>query len=133
MRMNRKWVGALAFSLAAVATPAQTWKQAGPPGGNVISLEADPHNIKKLYLGSSDGHVFTSNDEGQHWQLLSRIGTGQDDVVTHLIVDPRDSNRIYASTWTLYSGGGGVLALPHPTTTIAETATLQSNRFIVFV
>jgi len=29
-------------------------------------------------------------------------------VVTHILVDSRDSQRLYASTWTLYSGGGGV-------------------------
>src|ERR1700740_2769505 len=109
MRMNAKWLGLWTIALAAaVATPAQTWRQVGPPGGTVISLEADPKDSKKLYLGTSDGHVFSSNDEGQHWQLLSRIGTGQDDVVTHIIVDERNSNHLYASTWTLYSGGGGV-------------------------
>jgi photosystem II stability/assembly factor-like uncharacterized protein len=107
--MNAKWMGILALSLAAtVSTPAQQWRQVGPPGGTVISLEADPHDVNKIYLGTSDGHVFSSNDEGQHWSLLSRIGAGQDDVVTHIIVDPRDSKRLYASTWTLYSGGGGV-------------------------
>src|SRR5271168_353912 len=109
MVMNLKWlgIGALALATASVA-PAQTWRQVGPPGGTVISLEADPHDISKLYLGTSDGHVFSSTDEGGHWQLLSRIGNGQDDVVTHILVDPRDSNRLYASTWALYSGGGGV-------------------------
>jgi photosystem II stability/assembly factor-like uncharacterized protein len=91
-----------------VPTPAQTWRQVGPPGGTVISLAADPANISRLYLGTADGHVFTSTDEGSHWQLLSRIGTGQDDVVTHIIVDPRNSNRLYASSWALYTGGGGV-------------------------
>src|SRR6202158_4879566 len=110
--MNSKWFGSLAVATigmaAAVASPAQTWHQVGPPGGTVISLEADAHNIKKMYLGTSDGHVFFSNDEGAHWQLISRIGTGQDDVITHILVDPRDANRLYASTWTLYSGGGGV-------------------------
>jgi photosystem II stability/assembly factor-like uncharacterized protein len=107
--MNAKWMGILALSLAAtVSTPAQQWRQVGPPGGTVISLEADPHDVNKIYLGTSDGHVFSSNDEGQHWSLLSRLGAGQDDVVTHIIVDPRDSKRLYASTWTLYSGGGGV-------------------------
>jgi photosystem II stability/assembly factor-like uncharacterized protein len=107
--MNAKWMGALALGLfAAVANPAQQWRQVGPEGGNVNSLEADPHDGKKVYLGTSDGHVFVSNDEGQHWNLLSRIGSGQDDVITHIIVDPRDSKRLYASTWTLYSGGGGV-------------------------
>jgi photosystem II stability/assembly factor-like uncharacterized protein len=107
--MNVKWVCALALGLAAaVAAPAQQWRQVGPAGGTVISLEADPHDVNKIYLGTSDGHVFFSGDEGQHWSLLSRIGSGQDDVITHIIVDPRDSKRLYASTWTLYSGGGGV-------------------------
>lgn len=108
MRMN--WLGAavLALTAAAVATPAQTWRQVGPPGGTVMSLGADPHDANRLYLGTSDGHVFTSSDEGAHWQLLSRIGIGQDDVITHIIVDSRDSKRLFASTWSLYTGGGGV-------------------------
>ena len=78
----------------------------GAIGRHGISfLTADPHNNNKIYLGTADGHVFTSTDDGGHWALLSRIGTGQDDVVTHIIVDPRDANRLYASTWALYSGG----------------------------
>ncbi|MGB7844495.1 MAG: YCF48-related protein [Candidatus Acidiferrum sp.] len=87
---------------------AQMWRQVGPPGGTVISLVADPNDGKRMFLGTADGHVFFSNDEGGHWQLLSRIGTGQDDVITHIIVDRRDANRLYASSWALYSGGGGV-------------------------
>src|SRR5271167_4564958 len=106
--MKAKWLAGFAVVVAAAATPAQTWRQVGPAGGTVISLEADPHDVKKLYLGTSDGHVFSSVDEGGHWQLLSRIGVGQDDVVTHILVDSRNPNRLYASTWTLYSGGGGV-------------------------
>jgi photosystem II stability/assembly factor-like uncharacterized protein len=107
MRVN--WLGVAALALAAAVTaPAQTWRQVGPPGGTVVSLGADPHDASRLYLGTSDGHVFTSSDEGAHWQLLSRIGPGQDDVVTQIIVDSRDSKRLFASTWTLYTGGGGV-------------------------
>jgi photosystem II stability/assembly factor-like uncharacterized protein len=109
MSMNSKWMGAVALALAgAVGSAAQQWHQVGPAGGTVISLEADPHDPSKVYLGTSDGHVFVSSDEGQHWDHLSRIGSGQDDVITHILVDPRDSRRLYASTWTLYSGGGGV-------------------------
>jgi photosystem II stability/assembly factor-like uncharacterized protein len=109
MSMNSKWIGAVALGLVlSVATPGQQWRQVGPEGGTVISLEADPHDASKVYLGTSDGHVFTSSDQGRHWTLLSRIGSGQDDVITHIIVDPRESKRLYASTWTLYSGGGGV-------------------------
>jgi len=109
MHMKQALASLAALALVCVGSArAQTWKQVGPPGGTVISLAADPHNINQLYLGTADGHVFTASDEGAHWQLLSRIGTGQDDVITHIIVDPRDSHRLYASTWTLYSGGGGV-------------------------
>ena len=60
MHIKGKWIGALALGLAAaVAVPAQTWRQEGPQGGTVISLEADPKDSKKLYLGTSDGHVFS--------------------------------------------------------------------------
>ncbi|HUI52164.1 MAG TPA: YCF48-related protein [Terriglobales bacterium] len=99
---------AISASVFALSSNAQNWRQVGPPGGTVISLAADPNDISKLYLGTADGHVFVSGDEGGHWQLLSRIGTGQDDVVTHIIVDRRDAKRLYASTWSLYTGGGGV-------------------------
>ena len=109
MLMKRVLLGLATLTVIFAATAqAQTWRQVGPPGGTVISLAADPNNIKSLYLGTADGHVFTSGDEGEHWQLLSRIGSGQDDVITHIIVDPRDAKRLYASTWALYSGGGGV-------------------------
>ncbi len=109
MNMKRVilWLAVVGLASAAGAQ-AQTWHQVGPSGGTVISLSADPNNISKLYLGTADGHVFTSNDEGGHWQLLSRISGSQDDVITHIIVDPRDANRLYASTWALYSNGGGV-------------------------
>jgi photosystem II stability/assembly factor-like uncharacterized protein len=111
MRMQRPFsvlAFAVIFTFAASSVQAQVWRQSGPPGGTVISLTADPNNTSRLFLGTSDGHVFASTDEGGQWQLISRIGTGQDDVITHIIVDPRDPNRLYASSWTLYSGGGGV-------------------------
>ncbi len=94
---------------AADTTPvASGWRPIGPAGGDVISLASDPRNPDRLYLGAQDGHVFTSSDSGAHWQLLSRIGANQDDVITHILVDSRDSKRLYASTWTFAPGGGGV-------------------------
>jgi photosystem II stability/assembly factor-like uncharacterized protein len=109
MHMKEAFLCLAGLTLICVgSTQAQTWRQTGPPGGTVISLTADPNNAERLFLGTADGHIFSSNDEGAHWQLLSRIGSGHDDVITHIIVDPRDANRLYASSWTLYSGGGGV-------------------------
>ena len=88
----KKTLLALAMSASAFALGlnAQNWRQVGPPRGTVISLAADPNDISKMFLGTADGHVFLSSDEGGHWQLLSRIGTGQDDVITHIVVDRRD-------------------------------------------
>jgi photosystem II stability/assembly factor-like uncharacterized protein len=109
MHMKKALIGMTALAVTCAGSlQAQTWRQVGPPGGTVISLAADPKDGNKLFLGTADGHVFASPDEGAHWQLISRIGTGQDDVVTHIIVDVSDSKRLYASSWALYSGGGGV-------------------------
>ena len=74
----------------------------------MLSLAADPHNPRRLYLGTSDGHVFGSRDGGEYWQLLGRTGNRQDSVVTAILVDPRDSRVLFAATWTLEPGGGGV-------------------------
>jgi len=135
--MKRALVALSALALGwASSLQAQAWHQVGPAGGTVISLAADPQNTSRLFLGTADGHVFASTDEGGHWQLVSRIGSGQDDVITHIIIDPRDANRLYASTWTLYSGGGGVyrsddggrtwniIGLPHETVrALAQSST----------
>ncbi len=128
MQMKRSILAVAAFGLiSGLGAQAQTWHQVGPSGGTVISLGADPNDINRLYLGTADGHVFTSSDEGGHWQLLSRLSGAQDDVITHIIVDPRDAKRLYASAWSLYSNGGGVyrsddaghswniIGLPHET------------------
>lgn len=107
--MKRSLLAVAALGFASIfSAQAQTWHQVGPSGGTVITLSADPNNVSRLYLGTADGHVFTSGDEGGHWQLLSRLSSAQDDVVTHIIVDPRNGNRLYASAWSLYSNGGGV-------------------------
>jgi photosystem II stability/assembly factor-like uncharacterized protein len=96
---------ALLFSFSANA---QTWRQVGPPGGDVQSLVAVPGNARTLFLGTSDGHVFGSRDGGEHWELLGRIGEHHDDVIMSMVVDARSANTLYATSWTLSSHGGGV-------------------------
>jgi len=71
-------------------------------------MAADPGDPRILYLGTSDGHIFTSADGGEHWHLLSRVGSRHDSVVMALLVDARDSRRLFAATWTLGANGGGV-------------------------
>jgi len=93
--------------LLALPVCAQTWRPMGPPGGDVRSLGADPNDSRHIYLGTSDGHLFGSRDAGNHWLLLGRVGPHRDAVVTAILVDPRDSRVLYASTWTQDPGAGG--------------------------
>ena len=95
----------LLFSFSASA---QTWRQVGPPGGDVQSLAAAPGSARTLFLGTSDGHVFGSRDGGERWELLGRIGEHHDDVIMSMVVDSRSADTIYATSWTLSSFGGGV-------------------------
>src|SRR5271168_3039569 len=86
---------------------AQVWRPMGPPGGDVISLVSAPSQPSRLYLGTVDGHIFSSADEGRSWALVGRPGTRADLVVQSLAVDPRDARVVYAAGWTLDPAAGG--------------------------
>jgi photosystem II stability/assembly factor-like uncharacterized protein len=70
-------------------------------------MAADPAHPGRIFLGAADGHIFGSEDAGEHWSLLGRASTRQDAVVTSIVVDPRDANVIFASSWTQDPAAGG--------------------------
>ncbi|MGB0036771.1 MAG: hypothetical protein WBP79_14980 [Candidatus Acidiferrales bacterium] len=101
------------FFCLCFATPrleAQTWKAMGPPGGDVRSLAVDPSQPDVVFLGTTDGHIFGSQDAGGHWSLLGLASTSGNAVVTSIVVDARSPGTLYAGTWTreAYGEGGGV-------------------------
>ncbi len=89
---------------------AQVWQATGPAGGDVRALASDSMHPDVLYLGTIDGAIFASRDGGADWQQLGMAGDNQNAVVTAIIVDSRDSARLYAATWTreVAGEGGGV-------------------------
>jgi photosystem II stability/assembly factor-like uncharacterized protein len=89
---------------------AQVWQAVGPAGGDVRALASDRAHPEILYLGTTDGAIFASHDAGADWEALGVVGENQNAVVTAIIVDPRDSARLYAATWTREAAGeaGGV-------------------------
>ena len=116
-------VFALLVFFAASSASAQVWQSAGLTGGDVRALASDPHNPRIVYLGATDGHIFGSTDAGASWKLLGLVGENSNAVVTALIVDPRNSARIYASTWTreVAGEGGGVFITSDGGATWRET------------
>jgi len=110
MRVWLRGVLIVAFTMILNGLPvlAQEWQELGPNGGDVRAMVADPANPDVLYLGTVDGHIFSSQDAGQHWHLTGRVGDRADTVVMAVIVDRRDSRHLYAATRTLGENGGGV-------------------------
>lgn len=86
---------------------AQTWRTLGPPGGDARVLANDPSRPERIFLGTADGHVFGSEDAGGHWTRLGRANSRPDAVITAIVVDPRDTNLLFASSWTRNSPAGG--------------------------
>jgi photosystem II stability/assembly factor-like uncharacterized protein len=110
MRMWLCGAFVLAFTLILNGLPvlAQDWQEVGPNGGDVRAMTADPANPDVLYLGTVDGHIFSSQDAGQHWHLTGRVGDRPDTVVMAIVVDRRDSHHLYVATRALAENGGGV-------------------------
>jgi photosystem II stability/assembly factor-like uncharacterized protein len=81
------------------------WEVTGPLGGDVRSLAIDPRDSRRLYFGTIDGQIYTSSDGGETWSRLeafNRPGL----LIDNIIIDPRDSNVIYAAAHRHKESGG---------------------------
>jgi photosystem II stability/assembly factor-like uncharacterized protein len=83
----------------------QAWDRLGPEGGMVLSLCADVAGT--VYLGTSDGHIFASEDGGAQWELRGRVGTRTDAVIAAMAADPRTPGKIFAAAWFREASAGG--------------------------
>jgi len=97
----------LGATVAARTAKSQTWKPLGPDGGDARTLASDPTRPNFVYLGTTDGHVFGSEDGGRRWQLLGLAGATHNAIVTAILVDPRNSDLLFASIWTREKQGEG--------------------------
>ncbi|OSZ73717.1 hypothetical protein CAP36_17070 [Chitinophagaceae bacterium IBVUCB2] len=69
-------------------------------GGRVVCMAIDPNNTNNLWVGSASGGIWKSTDAGANWVSvptnLPVLG------VSSILVDPSNSNIIYAGTGEVY-------------------------------
>lgn len=95
------------FVVALVPAYAAQWNTLGPEGGDVRSLSCDPTNPEHLFLGTSNGEIFASQDGGHSWNRLPRPGYRDDYVFHHILVDPHSPKTVYVSAWSAQDPKGG--------------------------
>ena len=89
-----------------VLASAQTWVPVGPPGGDVRALAADPRDPRHIYLGTSDGVLYRSEDAGVHWKRLSPGFPRRGQSLDEITVDAR--GVVLVGYWEVGGSGGGV-------------------------
>lgn len=96
------------FVLFLAATPlAAQWRRAGLFGADVRALIGDPTNPDRLFLGTSGGEIYVSNDGAKSW-TNPRYGIPFPGyIVDNLLLDRE--GRLWAASWGLW--GGGVIAV----------------------
>ena len=80
---------------------AEQWKVLGPDGGDARSLAYDPRNLDHLFLGTGTGSLFESLDGGSSWSRFAHLGTGNDYVLDHILVDPQNPDLMFVSAWSV--------------------------------
>jgi photosystem II stability/assembly factor-like uncharacterized protein len=114
IRLNScKWLITLAIAMLSVsALWAGQWTALGPDGGDVRSLSYDPQNPDRIYLGTSTGTLFLSSDGGHNWSRLAHLG-GDDNVLDHIVIDPKNPKHIYVSAWSVVNQQAGDVFRSH--------------------
>jgi len=98
----RKALACLAM-LALAAPVFGQWRRAALYGADVRALIVDPANPDTLFLGTSGGEVYVSNDAGKSWKNPRNSVPFPGYVVDSLV---RDRNgRLWAACWGLWGGG----------------------------
>jgi photosystem II stability/assembly factor-like uncharacterized protein len=100
-------------ALFSAIAPAAQWVPLGPDGGDARSLASDPHDRDHIFLGTSTGTIFQSGDAGKSWTRFTHLGNRDEYVIDHIVVDARDSRRIYVAAWSLASHWSGDLFQTH--------------------
>ena len=104
-------LSALCFATVAQQAHAVTWFPFGPNGGDARALAGDPADANHIYLGTTNGWIYQSNDGGRHWTRLASVGKRDDLVLDNIVIDPANPRHIVVGAWKvadLHHPDGGI-------------------------
>ena len=84
------------------------WIPFGPDGGDARRLATDPKDHNHLFLGTANGWIYESRDQGAHWRRLARVGKRDDLVLDSIVVDAKDSMHLVVGAWVIDHADGGL-------------------------
>jgi len=87
---------------------AADFKAAGPEGGDVRKLAVVPDNPDRIFLGTSSGRLYVSDDRGRTWTRFAHLGEGFDYVLDNIEIDPTNSKVMYVAGWSIEGKTGEV-------------------------
>jgi photosystem II stability/assembly factor-like uncharacterized protein len=100
-------------STCASASGNRQWAVLGPDGGDVRSLAYDPHEPNRVFLGTSTGVIFVSENGGHNWSRFAKLGGGDDYVLDHIAIDPNNSKTMFVSAWSVQDQSAGDIFRTH--------------------
>jgi photosystem II stability/assembly factor-like uncharacterized protein len=116
----------LSFSLSCLAA-AQPWAPVGPDGGDARSFAADPSNPQHLYVGTTSGWIYQSNDDGASWRPLAKLPGDENLIIDNLVVDKADPSILYAGAFVIDLKDGGIFVSHDSGATWTETDAMKGQ------
>ncbi|HTZ95877.1 MAG TPA: hypothetical protein VMB18_05740 [Terriglobales bacterium] len=102
-----KWLILLTVMLFCASAWAGQWTSLGPDGGDVRSFSFDPKSPDHVFLGTSTGTIFLSTNGGHDWSRFAHLGTGDDFVIDHIVIDPQNPEKMYVAAWSVENQQAG--------------------------
>ncbi len=96
----------MAWFAAHVAEATDTLRTLGPQGGDVRRLAFDPGNANRVFLGTSSGRLYVSDNGGVSWSLFAHLGTGFDYVLDNILFDLHSPRIMYVGAWSIERNTG---------------------------
>lgn len=85
------------------------WVSLGPDGGDARSLAISALNPDRVFLGTSSGGLFRSDDGGRTWSFTAQFGFNSEYALERIVIDPRDSQVVYVALWSIDDKNRGAL------------------------